>query len=48
MAEQMKSMRFVSGQGANHSDTKWYREDLQRGHGAKGAISCSAICGTPH
>jgi hypothetical protein len=24
-------------QGANHSNTKWYCEDLQRGHGGKGA-----------
>jgi hypothetical protein len=39
----MKSMRFVSGQGANRSDTSWYREDLQRRHGAKGAISCARI-----
>jgi hypothetical protein len=37
-------MRFGSGQGANRSDTPWYREDLQRRHGPKGAISCGRIC----
>ena len=41
---QMKSMRFGSGQGANHSDTQRYRADLQRGPGPKGAISCGRIC----
>ena len=45
-AHAMKSMRFGSGQGANRSDTSWYREDLQRRHGPKGAISCVRICET--
>jgi hypothetical protein len=40
----MKSMRFGSWQGANRSDTYWYREDLQRRHGSKGAISCERVC----
>jgi hypothetical protein len=39
--EQIKMMRFGSGQGANHSDTHWYRSDLQRSHGPKGAFLCS-------
>lgn len=37
-------MRFGSGRGANHSDASWHREDLQRGHGPKGAISCAGTC----
>jgi len=40
----MKSMHFGSWQGAKRSDTGWYREDLQRRHGPKGAISCGCIC----
>jgi hypothetical protein len=27
--------------GANRSDTAWYREDLQRRHGAKDAVLCA-------
>ena len=27
--------------GANHSDTQWYREDLQRRHGVKDAVLCA-------
>ena len=27
---------------ANEIDAQWHRADLQRGHGAKGAISCAA------
>ena len=38
-------MNSRSGQGANHSDTQWYRADLQRRHGREGAISCASICG---
>lgn len=41
-------MRFRSGQGANRSDTRWYREDLQRRHGLKGALFRAAICATAH
>jgi hypothetical protein len=44
----MKSMDFELGEGANHSDTSWYREDLQRSHGLKDTISWPVICGTPH
>jgi hypothetical protein len=44
----MKAMRCGSGQGANHTDTAWYREDLQRRHGLKGALSCAPICVTGH
>jgi CubicO group peptidase (beta-lactamase class C family) len=32
------------GKAHNHSDTSWYREDLQRSHGPRGAISCGRIC----
>ena len=35
----MKWMHPLAGQGANRSDTPWYREDLQRGHVGEGAIS---------
>ena len=28
--------------GANHSDTQWYREDLQRRQGGKDAVLCAA------
>jgi hypothetical protein len=38
---QIKTMDFGSGQGANHSDTRGYRADLQRRHGAKDAFLCS-------
>ena len=34
----MKSMDFGRGQGANHSDTRRYRADLQRRHRPKDAI----------
>jgi hypothetical protein len=34
----LKLMDFWPGQGANHSDTQWYREDLQRCHGRKDAV----------
>jgi hypothetical protein len=42
----MKSMRFGSGLGANHSDASGHREDLQRRHESKGAISCGRNCET--
>ena len=32
-------MHSPAGQGANRSDTGWYREDLQRSHVGEGAIS---------
>jgi len=31
-------MDFWFWRGANHSDTEWYREDLQRGQGRKDAF----------
>jgi hypothetical protein len=31
----MKPVDLPSWQGANHSNTKWYCEDLQRRHGGK-------------
>jgi hypothetical protein len=46
--EQIKAMHFGSGQGANHSDTGWYREDLQRGHDPKGTVLCSIKSKTLH
>jgi len=48
MVAQMKSMRFGSWQGANRSDAEWHREDLQRRHGPKGAISCAGMRETDH
>jgi hypothetical protein len=44
----MKAMDLVRGQGANHSDTGGYREDLQRRHRAKDALSCFDISGSPY
>jgi hypothetical protein len=44
----MKPMDFVSGQGANRSDTRRYREDWQRSHGAKDAVSLTDIYETAH
>jgi len=35
-------MDSSSRQGANRSDTGWYREDLQRRQGGKDAVSCAA------
>ena len=37
----IKLMHLASWQGANHSDTQWYREDLQRHHGGKGEVLCA-------
>jgi len=34
-------MHLAFWQGANHSDTQRYREDLQRRHGGKGAVLCT-------
>jgi len=36
----MKSMDLFARQGANHSDTRRYREDLQRRMADKDTISC--------
>jgi hypothetical protein len=46
LIEQIKAINFGSGQGANHSDSAWYREDLQCGHDPKGAVLCSRKSGT--
>jgi hypothetical protein len=35
-------------QGANRSDTQWYREDLQRGMTDKDAVLCTDMGGAPH
>jgi hypothetical protein len=37
-----KPMDLSSWLGANRSDTKWYREDLQRRQGGKDAVLCAA------
>ena len=40
-------MDFWSGQGANRSDTRRYREDLQRSPGRKDAVfKCQITCNT--
>jgi hypothetical protein len=39
----MKAMDSAAGLGANHSDTKRYRADLQRRHAAEDALSCFEI-----
>jgi len=44
----MKSMDLFARQGANRSDTQWYREDLQRRMADKDAISCKPFGGTEH
>jgi hypothetical protein len=36
----MKSMDSFGRLGANHSDTPWYRADLQRRMAGEDAISC--------
>jgi len=43
-----KAMDSARGQGANPSDTEWYREDLQRGHRAEDALSCFEISGVAY
>ena len=44
----MKVMDSRPGQGANRSDSRSYREDLQRRHGCEGALSCFDISGLPY
>jgi hypothetical protein len=44
----MKAMDLFARQGANRSDTEWYREDLQRGMVDKDTISCKGFGGTQH
>jgi hypothetical protein len=41
----MKAMDSARGQGANHSDTRRYREDLQRRHRVEDALSCFEFSG---
>ncbi len=41
----MKAMDSRPGQGANRSDSRSYRKDLQRRHGGEGALSCFDISG---
>ncbi len=41
----MKAMDSRPRQGANHSDSCSYREDLQRRHGCEDAVSCFDISG---
>ena len=38
-----KAMDSARGQGANHSDASWHREDLQRRHRVEDALSCFEI-----
>ena len=38
-----KAMDSARGQGANRSDTRRYREDLQRRHRVEDALSCFEI-----
>jgi hypothetical protein len=35
-------------QGANRSDTEWYREDLQRSMTDKDTVLCTDMGGAPH
>ncbi|MDH3210154.1 MAG: hypothetical protein OEL91_07230, partial [Burkholderiaceae bacterium] len=44
----MKVMNSASWQGANRSDTRTYREDLQRRHGVEGALSWFDIFESQH
>jgi hypothetical protein len=37
-----------AGHGANRSDTRWYREDFQRGMADKDAISFQPFGGTQY
>jgi hypothetical protein len=46
--QKVKPMNFGSRQGANRSDTRTYREDLQRRLGLKDAVLFAGICGTGH
>jgi hypothetical protein len=45
---QTKSIGWLVRQGANRSDTVWYRANLQRGMTDKDAISCQGFGGTQH
>jgi len=40
-----KAMDSRRGRGANRSDTRSYREDLQRRHRGEDALSCFEISG---
>ena len=44
----MKVMDSRPGEGANRSDSRSYREDLQRRRGCEGALSCFDISGLPY
>jgi len=44
----MKTMDLFARQGANRSDTRWYREDLQRSMADKDTISWQGFGGTQH
>jgi hypothetical protein len=44
----MKSMDSFARLGANRSDTKWYREDLQRRMAGEGTISWQRLGGTQY
>ena len=41
-------MDLPAGLGANRSDTRRYREDLQRRPAGKGAVLCAEQRATPH
>jgi len=43
MSEQLEAMESVRVQGANHSNTKWYCEDLQRRNRVEDEFSCFDI-----
>ena len=44
----MKVMDSCAGQGANHSHSRSYGADLQRGHAGVYALSCSNISGAQY
>ena len=44
----MKSMDLFGRQGANRSDSRSYREELQRTMAGKDAISCQLFGGTQY
>jgi hypothetical protein len=44
----MKSMDSFARLGANRSDTKWYREDLQRRMASEDTISWRRFGGTQY
>jgi hypothetical protein len=45
---QIKPMDLFVRQSANRSDTRWYREDLQRCMTDKDTVLCAGICETGH